>query len=96
MVTTNPREAAARLFDQAYGQSRFVRVTKAPPELTHVVGSNNALIHVATTPEGDEVQVCVAIDNLIKGAAGQAVQAMNLALGFAEDTGLQGGGIFPC
>ena len=88
--------AATRLFDQAYGKSRFVRMTKAPPELTHVVGSNNALIHAATTPEGDEVQVCVAIDNLIKGAAGQAVQAMNLALGFAEDAGLRGGGIFPC
>ncbi|MEP7324361.1 MAG: N-acetyl-gamma-glutamyl-phosphate reductase [Gemmatimonadota bacterium] len=89
-------EAASGLFAQAYDKSRFVRLTKAPPELTHAVGTNNALIHVATSPDGAEVQVCVAIDNLIKGAAGQAVQAMNLALGFSEDAGLTGGGIFPC
>ncbi|HEV8123139.1 MAG TPA: N-acetyl-gamma-glutamyl-phosphate reductase [Gemmatimonadales bacterium] len=89
-------ETAPELFTQAYASSRFVRMTETPPELTHVVGTNNALIYVATTAEGDEVQVCVVIDNLIKGASGQAVQAMNLALGFAEDAGLQGGGIFPC
>lgn len=89
-------KTVAAPFHQAYGTSRFVRMTQSPPELTHVVGTNQALIHVATTTEGDEVQVCVVIDNLIKGAAGQAVQAMNLALGLAEDAGLQGGGIFPC
>jgi N-acetyl-gamma-glutamyl-phosphate reductase len=87
---------APGLFDRAYGKSRFVRMTPAPPELTHVVGTNHALIHAAITPAADEIQVSVAIDNLVKGAAGQAVQAMNLALGFAEDAGLQGGGIFPC
>ena len=87
---------APGLFERAYGKSRFVRMTQAPPELTHVVGTNNALIHVALTPGADEIQVSVAIDNLVKGAAGQAVQAMNLALGFAEDAGLQAGGIFPC
>jgi N-acetyl-gamma-glutamyl-phosphate reductase len=52
------------------------------------------LIHVAED-EGD-IQVCVAIDNLIKGAGGQAVQAMNLAVGLAEERGLRIGGMFPC
>jgi N-acetyl-gamma-glutamyl-phosphate reductase len=37
----------------------------------------------------------VAIDNLVKGAGGQAIQAMNLALGLAEEAGLRGGGMFP-
>jgi N-acetyl-gamma-glutamyl-phosphate reductase len=38
----------------------------------------------------------IVIDNLVKGAGGQAVQAMNLALGIDEKRGLAGGGIFPC
>jgi N-acetyl-gamma-glutamyl-phosphate reductase len=82
------------LFRKAYSGRPFVRLQDNPPELTHAVGSNNALIHVAQ--DGNDVQVCVAIDNLIKGAGGQAVQAMNLALGIAEESGLRVGGMFPC
>jgi N-acetyl-gamma-glutamyl-phosphate reductase len=40
--------------------------------------------------------ISIAIDNLIKGAAGQAVQAMNLALGIDEQAGLRLAGVFPC
>jgi N-acetyl-gamma-glutamyl-phosphate reductase len=60
------------------------------------VGTNYALIHAAASDEGTELQVTVAIDNLVKGAGGQAIQAMNLALGIAEEAGLRGGGMFPC
>lgn len=74
----------------------FVRVTAAPPELTHAVGSNVALLHAVASPDGREVQVMCAIDNLIKGAGGQAVQAMNLALGIDERAGLLAPGPFPC
>jgi N-acetyl-gamma-glutamyl-phosphate reductase len=74
----------------------FVRVLNQPPELTHAVGTNYALIHVAQSADGRELQVSVAIDNLVKGASGQAIQAMNLALGLPEEEGLGGGGIFPC
>jgi len=74
----------------------FVRVLNQPPELTHAVGTNYALIHVAQSADGRELQVSVAIDNLVKGASGQAIQAMNLALGLPEELGLRGGGIFPC
>jgi N-acetyl-gamma-glutamyl-phosphate reductase len=42
------------------------------------------------------VQVSIAIDNLVKGAGGQAIQAMNLALGIDECAGLAAAGIFPC
>ncbi len=73
----------------------FVRVLDVPPQLTHVVGSNDALIHVATTADGREVAVTVAIDNLVKGAGGQAVQAMNLALGLPETAGLRVAAPFP-
>jgi N-acetyl-gamma-glutamylphosphate reductase len=66
------------------------------PELTHAVGTNYALMHAAQALDGRELQVSVAIDNLIKGAGGQAVQAMNLALGVDECAGLISTGIFPC
>ncbi|HEX5633254.1 MAG TPA: hypothetical protein VFX50_08500, partial [Gemmatimonadales bacterium] len=73
----------------------FVRVMAQAPELTHVVGTNEAQVHAVTSEDGREVQVMIVIDNLVKGAGGQAVQAMNLALGLPETRGLLGGGIFP-
>ena len=73
-----------------------MRVLDHPPELTHIVGTNEAHIYAVDSLDGSEVQVMVVIDNLVKGAGGQAVQAMNLALGIPEARGLVGGGIFPC
>jgi [amino group carrier protein]-6-phospho-L-2-aminoadipate/5-phospho-L-glutamate reductase len=83
-------------FRERYAGRPFVRVLEQPPELTHAVGTNYALIHAAASDDGRELQVMVAIDNLIKGAGGQAVQAMNLALGLPEETGLRFTGMFPC
>jgi N-acetyl-gamma-glutamyl-phosphate reductase len=83
-------------FRKVYQGRPFIRLLDAPPELTHAVGTNYALIHVAESSEGGEVQVSLALDNLVKGAGGQAVQAMNLALGFDECAGLLATGIFPC
>lgn len=87
---------AGDLYRDAYAGRPFVRILDQPPELTHVVGTNEAHIHAVNSPDGREIQVMVVIDNLVKGAGGQAVQAMNLALGIAETRGLVGGGIFPC
>lgn len=86
-------DATAR-YRTTFAGRRFVRVLDRPPELTHVLGTNDALVH-AVQADG-EVQAMVAIDNLVKGAAGQAVQAMNLALGLPEDAGLRLAGAFPC
>ena len=94
-----PRGAAVPVverFRDAYRGRPFVRVVDQPPELTHVLGTNHALVHAAQSADGREVQVMVVVDNLVKGAGGQAIQAMNLSLGLAEDTGLRLGGIFPC
>lgn len=74
----------------------FVRVLDQPPELAAVVGTNYAHIHCASRSGGRELVVTVAIDNLVKGAAGQALQAMNLALGFDETAGLTFPGLYPC
>jgi LysW-gamma-L-alpha-aminoadipyl-6-phosphate/LysW-L-glutamyl-5-phosphate reductase len=86
----------AAWFREAFAGRPFVRLLDTPPELTHAVGTNYALINAAASDEGTELQVTVAIDNLVKGAGGQAIQAMNLALGIAEEAGLRGGGMFPC
>lgn len=88
-------DAMAKRYADAYAARPFVKLTTAPPELTHAVGSNLALLHATASEDGREVQVMVAIDNLVKGAGGQAVQAMNLALGLDETAGLRLAGMFP-
>ena len=96
---TVPADVAGRvaaLYADAYAGRPFVRLTAAPPELTHAVGTNTALIHAVGDVGTGEVQVMVVLDNLIKGAGGQAVQAMNLALGLDESAGLRLAAPFPC
>jgi N-acetyl-gamma-glutamyl-phosphate reductase len=94
-VGSGEAELVVRSAREAFGSRPFVRLLDAPPELTHVVGSNDAALHVAAQPEGDEVVITVAIDNLVKGAGGQAVQAMNLVLGLDESAGLGAAAPFP-
>lgn len=93
------RETAGGINDHVaarFAGRPFVHVTERPPELTHVVGSNIAALHAVASDDGSEVQVMCVLDNLIKGAGGQAVQAMNLALGLDERAGLLAPGCFPC
>jgi N-acetyl-gamma-glutamyl-phosphate reductase len=84
------------LYREAYAGRPFVRVLDAPPELSAVVGTNFAHLHAVVREDGRELIVTCVIDNLVKGAAGQALQAMNLALGFGETEGLVFPGIYPC
>jgi N-acetyl-gamma-glutamyl-phosphate/LysW-gamma-L-alpha-aminoadipyl-6-phosphate reductase len=89
-------KAIAARFKERYAGRPFVRVLDQPPELTHAVGTNYALVQAAASDDDRELQVMIVIDNLIKGAGGQAVQAMNLALGLPEEAGLSFTGMFPC
>ena len=61
------------------------------PDLHTVVGSNLASLAVET--RGGSLVVLATIDNLVKGGAGQALQALNVALGLPEDTGLPRAGL---
>ena len=79
----------------AYTTAPFVDVLEQPPQTRWVVGSNRALIHAAEDHHSGRAIVTVAIDNLGKGAAGQAVQCANFALGFPETTGLTTAGWLP-
>ena len=81
--------------DEAYVGSQFVRRIDVPPETRWVTGSNNALISVHLDDRSRSVVVLVAIDNLVKGAAGQAIQCANLMFGLDEGVGLPTTGWMP-
>jgi len=87
---------AQAAYRDAYAGRRFVRLLDEPPHLARVLGTNRADLHVAADAATGEIQVSVAIDNLIKGAAGQAIQAVNLAAGLDEAAGLPVAGAYPC
>ena len=80
-------ETLAAALKGFYGDAPFVRVVAAPPRLSDVVGTNECRISVHSAAAG-RVVVFSALDNLLKGAAGQAVQNLNLALGWPETMGL--------
>jgi N-acetyl-gamma-glutamyl-phosphate reductase len=73
-----------------YAGSPFVRVVPAPPRLSEVELTNDCLLSVHAAAPGRAV-VFSALDNLVKGAAGQAVQNLNLAMGWPEEAGLPRG-----
>jgi N-acetyl-gamma-glutamyl-phosphate reductase common form len=83
-----------RIYRDFYASSLFVRVLDRPPEIGEVAGTNFAHLHVAQ--RGMEIEILLTLDNLVKGAAGQAIQNMNLMCGFPEGTGLEHPGFFPC
>jgi len=86
--------SAARLetaYHEAYAQEEFVRVLPLGelPDIAKVRGSNYCDLGISLSPDGREAVISSAIDNLVKGASGNAVQAMNLMFGLAENSGLK-------
>ena len=90
-----------RAYREAYADEPFVRIVKEQrgifryPEPHLLAGSNFADVGFAADPRGDRVVALCAIDNLMKGAAGNGVQAMNVACGFPETAGLGFPGLHP-
>jgi len=85
------------LYEQTYGNEPFVRVLPAGtvPATQHVRGSNCCDLSSARDARTGRLIVMSAIDNIVKGASGQAVQNMNLMCGFPETAGLLGAPFFP-
>lgn len=81
-------EEVRRLFLDRYEDEPFVEVVDDPPGVREVRDTNLCRIHVAVDQRTGRVMVFAAIDNLWKGAAGQAIQNLNLMLGFGETEGL--------
>ncbi len=85
------------LYQQRYAGELFVDVLPSGehPDTRNVRGSNNCQIAVHRPQDGDTIVVLSVIDNLVKGAAGQAVQNMNLMFGFEERAGLEIVALYP-
>lgn len=80
---------------KAYADEPFVDVVSTPPTSRWVVGSNRCIMAPYVDEHTGRVIIIAAIDNLLKGAAGQAVQCANLMLGLPETTGLPFAGWMP-
>ena len=79
----------------AYRDEPFVRVVDRPPATKAALGSNVCLVHAVVDEKGGRLIAMAALDNLVKGAAGSAIQNMNVALGFPEDAGLPKDAVWP-
>ena len=89
--TTRPvgQDELDALYADAYADEPFVHVVAEPPATKHVLGSNDVRVHVRSDARTGRVLAIGVIDNLVKGAAGQAIQAFNVAFGLPETAGLE-------
>jgi N-acetyl-gamma-glutamyl-phosphate reductase len=96
-VSRHSAEDVHRELQDAYGTEPFVSVLPLGqfPRTGDVVGSNQVHLGVALDESVNRVIVISAIDNLVKGTAGAALQSLNLALGFEETLGLGRNGVAP-
>jgi N-acetyl-gamma-glutamyl-phosphate reductase len=85
------------VYEQRYRDEPFVDVMPvgSHPETRSVRGTNRCRVAVHRPGDGDTVVVLSVIDNLVKGASGQAIQNLNLMFGLAETTGLHGIAVLP-
>lgn len=90
-------EQIRKAYDAAYGNEPFVQVLPAGhfPRTADTLGANTCLIGLAVDPLVGRLVVVSALDNLVKGTAGAAIQSANIALGIPEQTGLTVNGVAP-
>lgn len=86
MRTSLPEEEAVAMYKDYYASEPFVKVTDMNPDIKMVTNTNKCVLNVRKY--GDNLHIISVIDNLIKGASGQAVQNMNLICGLPEAAGL--------
>ena len=84
---TRPINEVQAIYETYYQDAAFTHVVAKSPDLKQVVGTNKAIVYVERYE--DQLLMICCIDNLLKGAVGQAVQNMNLMFGLPETTGLQ-------
>ena len=87
--------AVREVYEDFYRGEPFVNVTAEPPMTKQTLGNNTCLVHPVVDQRTNRLIVISCIDNLVKGAAGQAVQNMNLMFGLPEDEGLKELALYP-
>jgi len=80
------QEEADAIFEEFYVEHPFCTISKSPIDLKQVINTNKCLLEIQK--HGNKLLITSIIDNLVKGASGQAVQNMNIAFGLPETTGL--------
>lgn len=96
-----PEKEIWSIYRKAYKDEPFMRLVKEAsgvhryPEPKLLSGSNFCDVGFERDPDSNRIVVMAALDNLMKGAAGQAVQAFNIRMGFEEDTALEFTGLHP-
>jgi len=87
--------AVREIYKQFYKGEPFVRVADSPPSTKQTRGANDCLVYPTVDGRTDRLVVISVLDNLVKGAAGQAIQNMNLMLGLPETMALTGLAVYP-
>ncbi|MFZ2070108.1 MAG: N-acetyl-gamma-glutamyl-phosphate reductase [Halobacteriota archaeon] len=88
-------EELEAIYLRFYAGKKFIRLRKGAPSLNAVRGTNFCDLNFAIEPDSNRVVVTSAIDNLVKGGSGQAVQNMNVMFGLVEEEGLWFPGLVP-
>ena len=92
---TDAKQRIRDLYRDFYTGHPFVRVTSKPPQTKETLGNNFCLIYPTVDPRTGRLIVISCLDNLVKGAAGSAIQNMNLMCGFPEEMALKALAIYP-
>ena len=91
----DPARRIRELYEDYYRDHPFVVVTSNPPQTKQTLGNNQCLVFPVVDSRTGRLIVISCIDNLVKGAAGQAVQNMNLMFGWPEDLALDSVAVYP-
>ena len=77
-----------KIYQDYYNTLKNITVVDKPPDLLDVVGTNDCKLFIQNTTTNNQILVTACIDNLLKGAAGQALECFNLMFNFEQNTGL--------
>ena len=89
------RERVRELYQDYYADAPFAKVVDAPPMTKHTLGNNDCVIFPTVDTRANRLIVVSCLDNLVKGAAGQAIQNMNLMFDLPERQGLEQLALYP-
>ena len=83
------------MYQEYYRDEQFVFISDQPPTTKQTLGNNRCIIYPTIDTRTNRLIVIACIDNLVKGASGQAIQCMNLMFGLKEETGLEALPLYP-
>lgn len=92
---SDPEAEITTIYRDFYADAPFTHVVDAPPHTKHTAGSNACLVFPFVDRRAGRLVVSSVLDNLVKGAAGQAIENLNLMLGIGQTAGLDGAALYP-